>query len=62
VNAADKQERERAVLAQQIAEINELMPMRVDLERALARITRAKFQALVAEGFTPEQAIELCKK
>ena len=58
----DKQERERAKIAQQIAEMNEVTPMRLDLERALAKITRAKFIALVGEGFTPEQALELCKK
>jgi hypothetical protein len=57
----DKEERERAKLAQQIAEVAELMPMRIDLERQLAKITRIKFLALVAEGFTQEQALELCK-
>lgn len=28
----------------------------------MARLQKAKYDALVAEGFTPEQAIELCKK
>lgn len=28
----------------------------------IARLTKAKYDALVAEGFTPEQAIELCKR
>jgi hypothetical protein len=62
MNAEDKQEAERAKLARDIRDMQELMPLRLDLERALARITRIKFVALMAEGFTPEQALELCKK
>ncbi len=58
---ADKQERDRAKLAQQVAELTEFFPMRCDLERFNARVTRVKYVALVAEGFTPEQALELCK-
>lgn len=58
----DKQDRQRAHLAQQIVELQELLPMRIDLERHGAKVTRAKFVALVAEGFTEAQAIELCKK
>lgn len=57
----DKREKERAHLAQQIAEMAELLPMRIDLERQLAKITRMKFQALVAEGFTEAQAVELLR-
>lgn len=57
----DKQERERAKLAQQIAELSEFLPMRCDLERFNAKVTRVRFVALIAEGFTPEQALELCK-
>jgi hypothetical protein len=62
MNHEDKQEAERAKLARDIREMHELLPMRADLERALARIVRVKFLALTAEGFTPEQALELCKK
>ena len=57
----DKQERERAALAQQVRELAEFLPMRLDLERFNAKVTRAKFLFLVAEGFTEEQALKLCK-
>lgn len=62
MNNEDKQERDRAKLAQQVAELVEFLPMRIDIERFTAKVTRARFLALVAEGFTPEQALELCKK
>ena len=58
----DKQERERAHLARQIVELNELLPMRLDLERFNAKVARARFLGLIAEGFTEAQALELCKK
>lgn len=32
-----------------------------ELSQLMAGITKKKFDALVAQGFTPEQALELCK-
>ena len=31
------------------------------LQAVLAKITRAKYESLMAEGFSAEQALELCK-
>lgn len=47
MNMTDKQERERARLAQQIAEMMELLPMVMDLERYKAKVARAAFLALI---------------
>jgi hypothetical protein len=58
----DKQERDRAKLAAQVRELMEILPMRMDLERFNAKVTRAKFLALVGEGFTEEQALRLCRQ
>lgn len=33
----------------------------LEAQQCVATITRAKYIALVAEGFTPAQALELCK-
>lgn len=30
-------------------------------QSCLAKVTRAKYDALISEGFTPAQAVELCK-
>jgi len=37
------------------------MPMLIAYEVYKAKITRAKYDALIAEKFTAKQAIELCK-
>ena len=38
------------------------MPAMMELQVAMARLQRARFKALLKEGFTEAQAIELCKK
>lgn len=57
----DKRDKERVSIAQTIRQLKEEMVMRIELEQTLAKLTKAKFDALVREGFTPEQAIQLCK-
>jgi hypothetical protein len=47
-----------AVLAR---EMIENMPAHIELAKAMAQITRAKYLALVAQGFDERQALELCK-
>jgi hypothetical protein len=34
----------------------------VEMAPVLAQVRRAHFNAYIAEGFTPAEAIELCKK
>lgn len=57
----DKRDKERVNLAQLIRNIRDEMPMQIELQQVHARLTKAKYDALVREGFTPEQAIQLCK-
>lgn len=45
-----------------IREIQEALPVIIEGQKALAQATRARYLALVVEGFTPEQALELCKQ
>lgn len=33
----------------------------LESQAILAQITRSKYDALIAQGFTPAQALELCK-
>ena len=51
----------RVTRAQLIREINENMAAEVELQRALAKLTRIKFDALIGVGFTELQAVLLCK-
>lgn len=34
----------------------------MEAQVAIAKLQRARYKALLREGFPPEQAIELCKK
>jgi len=45
-----------------IREIQEILPAVIEGQRALAQVTRARYLALIKEGFSPEQALELCKQ
>lgn len=38
------------------------IPIRVEVEQMEAEVIRAKFNALVKQGFTEDQAIQLCRK
>lgn len=48
-------------MAQLVRDLREQMPMQIEMEQLMAKVRRAKFLALVAEGFTEGQALELCK-
>lgn len=37
------------------------MPVFIESAKLTATMTRAKYEALIDEGFTPAQALELCK-
>lgn len=58
----DKRETERAALAQAVRNLRENLPALLELDELQARLTRKKFLALVSQGFTEAQALELCKK
>lgn len=59
---SDKDEDKRAVgLAQAVKAITSNWAGQVELHQAMARIARVKFLALTKEGFTEEQAIQMCK-
>lgn len=58
----DKREAERVALAQMVRNLRENMPALMEFDAMQARLTRKKFLALVAEGFTEQQALELCRK
>lgn len=49
-------------LARLIAEMRNQIPALIEVEQLQAKLSRAKFLALVSEGFTEQQALELCKK
>lgn len=57
----DNDERKRAESAQALKKLMDDMVLMQESFVALAKMTRAKYNALVAEGFTEAQAIELCK-
>ena len=44
-----------------IREIEAVLPTVIAAQQAFAQVTRARFVALTTEGFTPEQALVLCK-
>lgn len=49
-------------LAQAVKRIRENMPAMLELIQLEARQTRAKFLALVEQGFSASEALELCRK
>lgn len=51
----------RVKMAQLVRDLREQMPMQVELNQLMAKVTRAKYLALVAEGFTADEALLLCK-
>ena len=48
-------------MRQSLATFREFAGILREEVKVRAGITKAKYDALVAEGFTPQQAIELCK-
>lgn len=58
----DSDERRQVNVAQLVRQMRENLVAHLELEVLLAKVTRRKYQALVAEGFTEQQALELCKR
>lgn len=53
-------EEDRVSLAQNVRTLRENLPALLELAGINAQLTRAKFLALVKEGFTEGQALDLC--
>ncbi len=56
-----KPENQQFELAQLIVRMRENMPAYFEFEELQAKVKRKKFLSLVSEGFTEQQALELCK-
>ena len=48
-------------LSSAIAEMRDRMPGVIEYNRIIARVQRQAYLAYIEEGFTPKQALELCK-
>jgi len=51
----------RVALAQLVKDMRDNIAAHIEINQLQARITRAKYIALVKEGFTEAQALQLCK-
>jgi hypothetical protein len=51
----------RVALAQLVRDMRDNIAAHIEINQLQARITRAKYVALVKEGFTEAQALQLCK-
>lgn len=48
-------------LADLVKHFRRTMALQIEIEQIQAKLTRAKFTALMEEGFTEAQALELCR-
>lgn len=55
-------DKDNAALAQSVRTLRENLPALMELKQLDAKLCRVKFVALVEQGFTPEQALELCRE
>ena len=54
-------ETEKVKRAQDVVKLREDLPHFIEIMALTAAVTRAKYKALVKEGFSEAQAIELCR-
>ena len=46
---------------QDLANLKETLPIHLEYLETMAKIVRAKYTSLLGQGFTREEALELCK-
>lgn len=56
------EENRKVAFAVLVREMRENLPAHIEFEQLRARVIREKFSALVKNGFTETQALELCKQ
>lgn len=62
MSSDDKREQKQVILAKGLKELSDNMTALLEYERLNARLVREKYLSLIAVGFTPAEALELCKK
>jgi len=55
------EDKPRVALAQAVRELRDNIAAHIEIGQLQARIMRAKYEALLKEGFTEQQALLLCK-
>nr|WP_315467138.1 hypothetical protein [uncultured Undibacterium sp.] len=56
------EENRKVAFAVLVREMRENLPAHIEFEQLSARVAREKYLALVKNGFTETQALELCKR
>lgn len=54
--------KENVDMRETLSQFFDQLPEQIKFQQYTAKITRVKYDALIKEGFTEEQALELCKK
>jgi hypothetical protein len=49
------------VIKNEVANLREIQPLLIEHVKLMAEVTRAKYLALLDNGFTKEEALMLCK-
>lgn len=55
------EDKDKVLLAQLVRDLRDNLPAHIEIGQLQAKIMRARYQALVAEGFNDQQALALCK-
>jgi DNA topoisomerase IB len=53
-------EKSQVEFAQAIANLRDNLPAMMEFQRLNAKVIRAKYVALIGEGFSEQQALQLC--